>query len=73
MTTYTTHCKFCKKKYEIKSEWIPDDILSLVIEIKHFFHAIRHHYKEWVSRNLQKHFLKFGKMFLSVSEFVCWI
>ena len=46
MTTCTAHCKFCGKKYEEKSKWIPGDILDLVIDIKHFFHAIRHHYKD---------------------------
>ena len=45
MTTCTAHCKFCGKKYEVKSKWIPDNILDLVIDFKLFFHAIRHHYK----------------------------
>ena len=54
MTTCTAHCKFCGKKYEEKSKWIPGDILDLVIEIKHFFHAIRHHYKECGFKKLAK-------------------
>ena len=58
MTIYTTHCKFCGKKYEVKSEWFPDDILDLVIEIKLFFHAIRHHYKECGFKKIAKAFLK---------------
>lgn len=33
MTTCTAHCKFCGKKYEEKSKWIPSDILDLVIDI----------------------------------------
>ena len=58
MTTYTTHCKFCGKKYEVKSEWLPDDILDLIIEIKLFFHAIRHHYKECGFKKIAKAFFK---------------
>ena len=61
MTTYTTHCKFCGKKYEVKSEWLPDDILDLVIEIKLFFHAIRHHYKECSFKKLTKTFFRIWK------------
>ena len=58
MTIYTTHCKFCEKKYEIKSEWLPDDILDLVLEIKLFFHAIRHDYKECSFKKIAKAFFK---------------
>ena len=58
MTTYTAHCKFCEKKYEIKSEWLPDGILDLVIEIKLFFHAIRHHYKKCSFKKIAKAFFK---------------
>ena len=61
MTIYTTHCKFCEKKYEIKSEWLPDDILDLVLEIKLFFHAIRHHYKECAFKKLVKAFFRICK------------
>lgn len=61
MTTYTAYCKFCGKKYEIKSSWIPDEILSLVIEIKHFFHVIRHHYKECGFKKIAKAFFKILK------------
>ena len=46
MTTCTGYCKFCGKKYKEKSKWLPGDILDLIIDIKHFFHAVRHHYKE---------------------------
>ena len=61
MTTYTTHCKFCGKKYEAKSEWLPDDILDLVIEIKLFFHVIRHHYKECGFKKIIKVFFGIWK------------
>ena len=61
MTTCTAHCKFCGKKYEEKSKWIPGDILDLVIEIKHFFHAIRHHYKECGFKKLAKAFFRIWK------------
>ena len=61
MTTYTAHCKFCGKKYEIKSEWLPDDILDLIIEIKLFFHAIRHHYKECGFKKIAKAFFRILK------------
>ena len=61
MTTYTAHCKFCGKKYEIKSNWIPDEILDLIIEIKHFFHTIRHHYKECGFKKLAKAFFRILK------------
>ena len=61
MTTYTAHCKFCGKKYEIKSNWIPDEILDLIIDIKHFFHTIRHHYKECGFKKLTKAFFRILK------------
>ena len=58
MTTYTIYCKFCGKKYEEKSEWIPDDILDLIIDIKFFFHLIHHHYKECGFKKFVKAFFK---------------
>lgn len=61
MTTYTAHCKFCGKKYEVKSKWIPDNILDLVIDFKFFFHAIRHHYKECGFKKLAKAFFRIWK------------
>ena len=61
MTTYTAHCKFCKKKYEIKSNWIPDEILDLIIEIRHFFHTIHHHYKECGFKKIAKAFFRILK------------
>lgn len=61
MTTYTAHCKFCGKKYEVKSKWIPDEILDLVIDFKLFFHAIRHHYKECGLKKLVKAFFRIWK------------
>ena len=61
MTTYTAHCKFCGKKYEIKSNWIPDEILDLIIDIKLFFHIIRHHYKECGFKKIVKAFFGIWK------------
>ena len=61
MTTYTAHCKFCGKKYEVKSEWILDNILELVIDFNLFFHAIRHHYKECGFKKLAKAFFRIWK------------
>lgn len=46
MKTNTAHCKFCGKKYEVKSSWLPWAIMDFILEAKHFFHAIRHHAKE---------------------------
>lgn len=67
MTIYTANCKFCGKKYEEKSDWIPDEALGLVIEIKHFFHVIRHHYKECGFKKLTKaFFLIWQKIFKSI-------
>ena len=56
MATCTAHCKFCGKKYEIKTKWVPDDIINLIFYIKHFFHIIRHHYKELDFKKLIKAF-----------------
>ena len=61
MTTYTVHCKFCGKKYKVKSKWIPDNILDLVIDFKLFFHVIRHHYKECGFKKLAKAFFRIWK------------
>ena len=61
MTTCTAHCKFCGKKYEEKSKWIPGDVLDLVIDIKHFVHTVRHHYKECGFKRLAKAFFRIWK------------
>lgn len=61
MTTCTAHCNFCGKKYVEKSEWIPGDILDLVIDIKHFFHVICYHYKECGFKKLIKAFFRIWK------------
>jgi hypothetical protein len=61
MTTCTAYCKFCGKKYKVKSEWVPGEILDLVIEFKHFFHTIRHHYKECGFKKLTKAFFRIWK------------
>lgn len=61
MTTCTAHCKFCGKEYKVKSEWVPGEILDLVIEFKHFFHAIRHHYKECGFKKIVKQFFRIWK------------
>lgn len=69
MTTYTARCKFCGKKYEEKSEWIPGEVLDLVIDFKHFFHAIRHHYKECGFKKLTKAFFRiWQKVFKSIGN-----
>ena len=61
MTTCTGYCKFCGKKYKEKSKWLPGDILDLIIDIKHFFHAVRHHYKECGFKKLAKAFFRIWK------------
>ena len=58
MHTYTANCKFCGKKYKKKSKWLPSEILELVIDFEHFFHAIRHHYKECGFKKLAKAFFR---------------
>lgn len=63
MTTCTIYCKFCEKKYEKKSKWVPSDILELIIDIKLFFHVIKHHYKECGFKILTKAFFKIWKKF----------
>ena len=61
MTTCTARCKYCEKKYEEKSEWLPGDILDFVIDFKHFFHLIRYHYKECGFKKLAKAFFRIWK------------
>lgn len=61
MTTCTAYCKFCGKEYKVKSEWIPGEVLDLVIDFKHFFHAIRHHYKECGFKKFVKEFFRIWK------------
>lgn len=63
MTTCTARCKYCEKKYKEKSEWVPGDILDFIIDFKHFFHLIRHHYKECGSKKLTKAFFRILKGF----------
>ena len=67
MTTCTARCKFCGKEYKVKSEWIPGEILESIIDFKHFFHAIRHHYKECGFKKLTKAFFRiWQKVFKSI-------
>ena len=66
MTTYTAHCKYCGKKYEVKSEWIPDDILDLILDIKLFFHGVFHHCKELDFKKLIKTFFRILRKVLKV-------
>ena len=67
MTTYTAHCKFCGKKYEVKSEWTPGDILDLILDIKLFFHVVFHHYKELDFKKLIKTLFRIlGKVLKSI-------
>ena len=58
MRTNTAHCKFCGKKYEVKSEWLPWAMLDFILESKHFFHAVIHHSKECGFVKLFKAFVK---------------
>lgn len=44
-----------------KEEMDLETYLDLVIDIKHFFHAIRHHYKECGFKKLAKAFFRIWK------------
>ena len=63
MTTYTAHCKFCEKKYIIKSKWVPGDILELIVLFRHFFHTLRYHRKDCGFKRLIRHFFKIWQTF----------
>lgn len=64
MTTYTAHCKYCNKKFEVKSKWLPSACLDLTMEAKGFFHAIAKHRKELTARAFFKAIGRITKYFL---------
>lgn len=64
MTTYTAHCKYCDKKFEVKSKWLPSSCLDLAMETKGFFHAIAKHRKELTARAFFKAIGRITKYFL---------
>lgn len=54
MTTYTAHCKYCNKKFEVKSKWLPSACLDLAMEVKGLCHAITKHRKEITTKSIFK-------------------
>ena len=64
MTTYTAHCKYCNKKFEVKSKWLPSACLDLVMETKGLSHAIAKHHKELAARAFFKAIGRITKYFL---------
>lgn len=64
MTTYTARCKYCNKKFEVKSKWLPTPCLDLAMETKAFFHAIAKHRKELTARAFFKTIGRMTKYFL---------
>ena len=64
MTIYTAYCKYCNKKFEVKSKWLPSACLDLAMEAKGFFHAIAKHRKELTARAFFKAIGRMIKYFL---------
>ena len=64
MTTYTAYCKYCDKKFEVKSKWLPSACLDLIMEAKGFFHAIAKHRKELTAKTYFKAIGRMTKYFL---------
>ena len=64
MTTYTARCKYCNKKFEVKSKWLPTPCLDLAMESKGLFHAIAKHRKELTARAFFKAIGRITKYFL---------
>lgn len=64
MTTYTAHCKYCNKKFEVKSKWLPMPCLDLAMEAKGLFHAIAKHSKELTAKAFFKAIGRMIKHFL---------
>ena len=64
MTTYTAHCKYCNKKFEVKSKWLPSSCLDLAMEVKGLCHAIAKHRKELAARAFFKSIGRMIKYFL---------
>lgn len=54
MKTYSAHCKFCDKKYVVKSKWLPDTVLVLSFEFQHFFHMLKHHRKKFTFKSFSR-------------------
>jgi hypothetical protein len=64
MKTCSAHCKFCDKKYVVKSKWLPYTFLDLSIDFQHFFHMLKHHRKEFTFKSFSKAVWTIIKRFL---------
>lgn len=71
MTTYTAHCKYCDKKFEVKSKWLPSACLNLAMEVKGLAHGIAKHRKKLTIKGTIKTIGRMIKYFLiSVAWFI---
>lgn len=57
-STYTMSCKFCDKKWEFKSNWLPVEILELWSTYVIFFHGCFHHPSEMAKGTRFLHYVK---------------
>lgn len=64
MTTYIAYCKYCNKKFEVKSKWLPSSCLDLAMETKGLFHGVAKHRKEITAKSFFKSVGRIIKYFL---------
>jgi len=64
MTTYTAECKYCNKKFEVKSKWLPSACLDLIMEAKGLIHGIAKHRKKLTIKGTAKTIGRMIKHFL---------
>lgn len=63
MTTYTAECKYCNKKFEVKSKWLPSACLDLAMETKGLIHGIAKHRKKTYHQRHYQDYWKNDKAF----------
>lgn len=64
MTTYTAHCKYCDKKFTVKSKWLPSACLNLAMETKGLIHGIAKHRENLTTKGTAKTIGRMIKHFL---------
>lgn len=57
-STCTMSCKFCDKKWEFKSNWLPVEMLELWSTYVIFFHGCFHHTNEMAKGIRFFHYIK---------------
>ena len=64
MTTYTAQCRYCNKKFTVKSKWLPSACLNLAMGVKGLIHGIVKHREKLTIKGTFKSIGRIIKYFL---------